>query len=219
MPPRHAGLTSLEFMDGSEKVFVKPDTAKRWGPLASGGAHAIVTVALDSRGSGGQAAYTLNHEMSMHGTEFLKFIRKVRAKEGDPKELADRYLGMHHEHHKKIHKPGQRLNVTHDKMLELAEAHDREALEEAYFEDKEQTSPDGYTEEEPRQGHEDGERWEIPRLSASSPVHALKIGEEQTLIHNRVRIRVKRTGANTFQIWCAANQVKPYNAVVREIEE
>lgn len=218
----HFGDTSLEFQDGTNPpVAVSSNNGPQWMPLAAAGKTAIITVAIAMGENAAQTAHTLNHEMAMHATRFLDFVRSVRANPSqDIGALADSLLGIHHLHHADIHKPDSRINATHDAMLAKAEMGDREALIDAYYDDKSLYDPQGHTMEQPRQGHGDQDPpWIMPRVGAGSPLKGLVIGNERTVEFNRNRMRVKRLDKSHYHVWCASNQVLPYKVLVSEPDD
>ena len=215
MVAKHLGETSLEFGPPGQMVGVGSSNTDKWVALAKAGAKATITVAISTYNvTAAKIAHTLNHELSLHAMEFLKFVRAVRQNPNqDVPALAEQMLSHYHAHHVNIKDEDNRANLTFEKMKEQSNSEDwKLELIDAYFDDYEMYDDQGHYKEQ-RSGHSDTQQWQLP-LSQTSPVYAMKIGETKTFFHNKNRIRIERATDVNFKLWFAANQAKPYNVKV-----
>jgi hypothetical protein len=206
----HLGETYMQVWVGHWET-VGSDNEDIWtGPLSEG-AYVNIIVAITPGETAEKTAHTLNHEMALHATKFLKFTRRARTMEpGDIGQLGRSMLQNYCCHHKKIKDPGHRVNETHAKLMASSGSFSPASLKMAYFDDYEMYDDQGVT-REPREGHADREEgWVLDHLSARSPVAKVAIGETEVVYYRQLRIRVHREAEKQFKLWFENGQKNPY---------
>ncbi|HEX2086158.1 MAG TPA: hypothetical protein VHF89_10785 [Solirubrobacteraceae bacterium] len=215
--PRHHGNTSLKIGKPGQQVGLEAGAAA-YMPLVRAGAPATITVAVSYHDDPGTIAHTINHELAMHATKFLELVRFLRTGPSDDEAAAkaDSLVGdVHHVHHAEIKDPSSRVNVTHEAMVEHAEAQIIPELQAAHFRDASQYDEEGHykRDEDVRAGHAETDYWLFPRLAETSALFGLAVDAVAYVRHRGVPVRAERTSEETFRIWFEAGQ-RPYNVKV-----